>query len=187
MRYLPHFSVLGVFASLPLLVFGAACGGGDDADSKPAAAATTINANAAANFPTTTGANAPAPSSSGTGGGTFKVEDAQTTPSGLKYIDSAPGSGTSPTMQQSVTVHYTGKLASDGKVFDSSVTRGQPATFPMSGVIKGFSEGILTMKPGGKRTVLIPAALAYGANPPPGSGIPANADLIFEIELISVR
>jgi FKBP-type peptidyl-prolyl cis-trans isomerase len=54
-------------------------------------------------------------------------------------------------------------------------------------VIKGFSEGILTMKPGGKRTVLIPAAMAYGANPPPGSGIPANADLIFEIELISVK
>ena len=53
--------------------------------------------------------------------------------------------------------------------------------------IKGFSEGILTMKPGGKRTVLIPAAMAYGANPPPGSGIPANADLIFEIELISVK
>jgi FKBP-type peptidyl-prolyl cis-trans isomerase len=86
-----------------------------------------------------------------------------------------------------VVVHYTGQLASNGKVFDSSVTRGQPATFPLRGVIKGFSEGILTMKPGGKRTVLIPAAMAYGANPPPGSGIPANADLIFEIELISVK
>jgi FKBP-type peptidyl-prolyl cis-trans isomerase len=117
----------------------------------------------------------------------FDKSKAKTNPSGLMYIDTQEGSGTSPTMQQSVTVHYTGKLASDGKVFDSSVQRGQPATFPMGGVIKGFSEGILTMKPGGKRTVLIPAAMAYGANPPPGSGIPANADLIFEIELISVK
>ena len=117
----------------------------------------------------------------------FDKTKATTNPSGLMYIDTQVGTGTSPTMAQTVVVHYTGKLASDGKVFDSSVQRGQPATFPMGGVIKGFSEGILTMKPGGKRTVLIPAAMAYGANPPSGSGIPANADLIFEIELISVK
>jgi FKBP-type peptidyl-prolyl cis-trans isomerase len=114
------------------------------------------------------------------------MEKATTTPSGLKYIDTVVGTGDSPKANQSVVVHYTGKLASDGKVFDSSVNRG-PATFPVSGVIKGFGEGILSMKPGGKRTVYIPAALAYGASPPPGSGIPANADLIFDIELISVK
>jgi FKBP-type peptidyl-prolyl cis-trans isomerase FkpA len=87
-------------------------------------------------------------------------------------------------MQNSVTVHYVGTNAVTGEQFDSSVDRGQPATFPMNGVIKGFAEGILTMKPGGKRTVLIPAALAYGAA---REGVPASGDLIFEIELISFR
>jgi FKBP-type peptidyl-prolyl cis-trans isomerase len=163
-----------------LLVFGAACGGDDKADSKPAIPASTPIAGAANVAP---GGNTSVTNSSSQ----FDKTKATTNPSGLMFIDTQEGTGTSPTMQQSVTVHYTGKLASDGKVFDSSVQRGQPATFPMGGVIKGFSEGILTMKPGGKRTVLIPAAMAYGASPPPGSGIPANADLIFEIELISVR
>ena len=116
----------------------------------------------------------------------FDNAAATTTPSGLKYIDTVVGTGDSPQASQSVVVNYTGKLASDGKVFDSTTGRG-PATFPLRGVIPGFSEGILTMRPGGKRTVYIPAALAYGANPPPGSGIQANADLVFEIELISVR
>ena len=114
------------------------------------------------------------------------MEKATTTPSGLKYIDTVVGTGESPKPNQSVVVNYTGKLASNGKVFDSSANRG-PATFGVGQVIKGFGEGILTMKPGGKRTVYIPAALAYGANPPSGSGIPANAHLIFDIELISVK
>jgi peptidylprolyl isomerase len=179
MRYVSP-RLLGTVASISLLVFGAACGGDHNNSSKPASpAATSISG--AANV-------APGGNNSVTNDTSqFDKSKAKTNPSGLMYIDTQEGSGTSPTMQQSVTVHYTGKLASDGKVFDSSVQRGQPATFPMGGVIKGFSEGILTMKPGGKRTVLIPAAMAYGANPPPGSGIPANADLIFEIELISVK
>ncbi len=108
-------------------------------------------------------------------------------PDGLQYTDQVVGTGTSPRMDQQVTVHYTGKLASNGKVFDSSVQRGQPATFPMSGVIKGFSEGLSTMKVGGKRTVFIPAALGYGAAGTPGGPIPPNADLIFELELIAVQ
>ena len=116
----------------------------------------------------------------------FDVDKAITTPSGLKYIDSVVGTGASPSATQSVTVHYTGKLASNGSKFDSSVDRGAPATFPMSGVIAGFSEGISTMKAGGKRTVYIPWNLAYGeAGRPPT--IPARADLIFEIELISFK
>jgi FKBP-type peptidyl-prolyl cis-trans isomerase len=114
------------------------------------------------------------------------MENATTTPSGLKYVDSVVGTGETPQATQSVVVNYTGKLASDGKVFDTTTGRG-PATFPLNRVIPGFSEGILGMKTGGKRTILIPAALAYGANPPGGSGIPANADLIFDIELISIQ
>ena len=116
----------------------------------------------------------------------FDMATATTTVSGLKYIDTVVGTGEPPRADQSVAVNYNGRLASDGKIFDSTTGRG-PATFGLTRVIPGFSEGILTMRPGGKRTVYIPAALAYGANPPPGSGIQANADLIFEIELISVR
>ena len=170
--------LLTVFSSLALTLAAAACGGDDSASSKPAVQPTPVAgaANVAPGGPAVTNNTA-----------NFDAAKATTTPSGLKYIDTVVGNGTAPTMEQSVVVHYTGKLASDGKVFDSSVARGQPATFPLKGVIKGFAEGILTMKPGGKRTVLIPAALAYGAAAPPGSGIPANADLIFEIELISVK
>ncbi len=112
-------------------------------------------------------------------------ENATVTESGLKYVDHVEGTGESPRMDQQVTVHYTGKLASNDRKFDSSVDRGEPATFPMNGVIKGFSEGLLTMKVGGKRTVYIPSDLGYG---PRGSGpIPGNADLVFELELIAVR
>lgn len=116
----------------------------------------------------------------------FDMTMATTTASGLKYIDSVVGAGESPRPDQSVVVNYTGSLASDGKTFDSTTGRGS-ATFPLNRVIRGFSEGILTMQPGGKRTIYIPAGLAYGASPPPGSGIPANADLIFEIELVAVK
>lgn len=113
------------------------------------------------------------------------MENATVTESGLKYVDHEVGTGESPRMDQQVTVHYTGKLASNDRKFDSSVDRGEPATFPMDGVIKGFSEGLSTMKVGGKRTVFIPSGLGYG---PRGTGpIPPNADLIFELELIAVR
>lgn len=112
-------------------------------------------------------------------------EHATVTESGLKYVDHVEGAGESPRMDQQVTVHYTGKLASNDRKFDSSVDRGEPATFPMSGVIKGFSEGLSTMKVGGKRTIYIPSDLGYG---PRGTGpIPPNADLVFELELIAIR
>ena len=111
------------------------------------------------------------------------LEGSTKTASGLEYIDEVVGEGESPRMDQQVTVHYTGKLAATHKVFDSSVGRA-PITFPMKGVIQGFSEGLSTMKVGGKRTVYIPSKLGYG---PAGVGpIPANADLIFEIELIAI-
>lgn len=106
------------------------------------------------------------------------------TASGLKYIVEKEGTGISPTAASNVTVHYTGKFL-DGKVFDSSVQRGQPATFGLNQVIKGWTEGLQLMKEGGKTTFLIPPALGYGANG--GGPIPPNSTLIFEVELIKVN
>ena len=74
----------------------------------------------------------------------------------------------------------------DGTKFDSSYDRGKPASFPLNGVIKGWTEGLQLMKPGGKFTFYIPPQLGYGANAPPGSSIKPNAALIFDVELISI-
>lgn len=108
-----------------------------------------------------------------------------TTPSGLKYAVVTEGTGKSPSATDEVTVHYTGRLL-DGTVFDSSVSRGEPATFPLNGVIAGWTEGLQLMKEGGTTVFYIPSDLAYGER---GAGglIPPNAPLIFEVELISVN
>lgn len=110
-----------------------------------------------------------------------------TTASGLKYIDEVVGTGDSPKTGQNVTVHYTGTLE-DGTKFDSSVDRGQPYPFRIGtgGVIKGWDEGVMTMKVGGKRRLIVPAKLGYGAAGRPPT-IPPNATLIFEVELLSVN
>jgi FKBP-type peptidyl-prolyl cis-trans isomerase FkpA len=105
------------------------------------------------------------------------------TASGLEYVVMTEGSGESPKATDKVSVHYTGKLL-NGTVFDSSVQRGTPIEFPLNGVIPGWTEGVQLMKPGAKYVFYIPSNLAYGPN---GQGpIPANADLIFEVELLKV-
>ncbi len=114
-----------------------------------------------------------------------------TTSSGLQMIDTKPGTGASPKQGQTAVVHYTGYLfdkGNKGKKFDSSVDRGQPFEFPVGAgrVIKGWDEGVASMKVGGKRTLIIPPALGYGAS---GAGgvIPPNATLIFDVELLGVK
>lgn len=106
--------------------------------------------------------------------------------SGLQYeiIESGDAAGTKPTAASQVTTHYTGQLI-DGRVFDSSVQRGQPATFPVGGVIAGWTEALQLMVPGDKWKLYIPFDLAYGERGA-GQDIPPFAALIFDIELISV-
>ena len=117
--------------------------------------------------------------------------DFVTLPSGLKYKDEVVGTGAAPQAGQSVSVHYTGWLdenGQQGKKFDSSRDRGQPFAFKLGAqqVIAGWDEGVATMKTGGKRVLVIPPALGYGAR---GAGgvIPPNATLIFDVELLGAK
>lgn len=113
-----------------------------------------------------------------------KNEKVMETASGLQYVVEKEGTGAQPTAEDEVTVHYTGKLL-NGQVFDSSVSRGEPATFPLNRVIPGWTEGVQLMKEGGKYTFFIPSDLAYGAQGVPNA-IPPHSTLIFEVELIKV-
>lgn len=107
-----------------------------------------------------------------------------TTASGLIYHVIVAGTGASPRAIDGVTVHYRGTLA-DGQEFDSSYSRGQPATFPLNGVIRCWTEGLQRMKVGGKARLTCPPQIAYGARGA-GNVIPPNATLTFEVELISI-
>jgi peptidylprolyl isomerase len=109
-----------------------------------------------------------------------------TTPTGLKYTDLVVGTGPSPRPGQRATVHYTGTLT-DGTKFDSSRDKGQPYTFTLGRgeVIKGWDEGVATMKVGGRRKLVVPPVLGYG--PRPHGTIPANSTLEFDVELLDVK
>ena len=114
-----------------------------------------------------------------------KKENVRSTASGLQYVVEKEGDGAQPSASDEVTVHYTGKLL-NGTVFDSSVNRGEPATFPLNRVIPGWTEGVQLMKEGAKYTFFITSDLAYGAGGVPNV-IPPHSTLIFEVELIKVN
>lgn len=109
-----------------------------------------------------------------------------TTPSGLKYTDLVVGNGPSPRAGQTAVVHYTGTLT-DGTKFDSSRDKGQPYSFAFrqTPMIKGWDEGLSTMKVGGRRRLVVPPALGYG--PAGRPGIPPNSTLVFDLELLDVK
>lgn len=113
--------------------------------------------------------------------------DAETTSSGLasKVIQAGTGSA-HPSAEDEVTVHYTGWLT-NGTMFDSSVTRGAPATFPLNGVIRGWTEGVQLMVVGEKRRFWIPSELGYGDRGAAGGLIPPGAELVFDVELLGIK
>jgi peptidylprolyl isomerase len=116
---------------------------------------------------------------------------AMTTPTGLQITDIKVGTGATPKTGQTCVMHYTGWLyenGAKGKKFDSSVDRGEPFEFPIGAgrVIKGWDEGVASMKVGGKRTLIIPPALGYGARGA-GGAIPPNATLMFDVDLLGVK
>jgi FKBP-type peptidyl-prolyl cis-trans isomerase len=108
------------------------------------------------------------------------------TASGLQYLDETVGTGATATAGKTVSVHYTGWLT-NGQKFDSSRDRGQPFAFPLGArrVIAGWDEGVAGMQVGGKRRLIIPPQLGYGAQALPG--IPANSTLVFDVELLGVQ
>lgn len=108
-----------------------------------------------------------------------------TTASGLIYQSLKDGTGASPKASDPVKVHYRGTFP-DGREFDSSHSRGQPATFPLNRVIKCWTEGVQLMKVGGKAKLICPPAIAYGERGTPGGPIPPNATLHFEVELLGI-
>jgi FKBP-type peptidyl-prolyl cis-trans isomerase FklB len=117
--------------------------------------------------------------------GNARDRDVRTTESGLQYRVLSPGNARAPTAQadSEVTVHYRGRLL-DGTEFDSSYARGQPATFAVGGVIRGWQEALVLMRPGARWELFVPPDLAYGDNSPPA--IPPGSLLLFEVELLSV-
>ncbi|HVD02223.1 MAG TPA: FKBP-type peptidyl-prolyl cis-trans isomerase [Candidatus Dormibacteraeota bacterium] len=140
---------------------------------------------AGTDLPTPTPSPSPSPSPGGDDFNAGKGLPVITLPDGLKYIDLVVGTGPKPNTGDTITVQYTGWLA-NGTKFDSSRDRGQPASFQIGtgAVIPGWDEAVITMRVGGKRKLIIPPELGYGsAGQPPA--IPANATLVFEIELLS--
>ncbi len=166
--------ILRLSLALLLLAGAAGCQSDDTAKTETAATETAATETAANEGGETTE-------------GTAVDENAITTESGLQYVDYTVGDGASPKAGDMVTVHYTGSLT-DGTKFDSSVDRGQPFQFKIGvgQVIKGWDEGVMSMAIGGKRKLIIPPELGYGAR---GAGgvIPPNATLLFDVELLKIN
>lgn len=104
----------------------------------------------------------------------------------LEVIDIVEGTGDEVQPGATITAHYTGALVADGTIFQSSIDFGNPISFGLNQVIKGWTDGVPGMKVGGKRRLVIPAAQAYGASSP-SANIPANSDLVFDIELVAIN
>ena len=104
----------------------------------------------------------------------------------LIITDEVDGTGEEVTAGATVTAHYVGVSASTGAQFDASWDRGEPISFPLDGVIQGWSEGLIGMRVGGRRTLVIPGPMAYGSNPPPGAGIAPDETLVFTVDLVDV-
>jgi peptidylprolyl isomerase len=170
---------LFLVAALPATLLFAACGGDDDDDTTPPTAPSSATTTAE-KTPTTKAASAT------TSTGKISLTNPTTTPSGLKYEDKKVGDGASPKNGQRVTVHYTLQLANGTKI-ESSRDKNTPFTFVIGqgNVIKGWDEGVLTMKVGGIRVLDIPPALGYGSRD--NGPIPANSELLFEVELLAVQ
>jgi FKBP-type peptidyl-prolyl cis-trans isomerase FklB len=168
---------VGAALALVMMITGNACSNEPEGGAATDKATTAPAAGAAKQDPATA---APAADAGAKEGG--KVTK---TASGLQYEVLTEGTGAKPNATSNVTVHYEGRLT-DGKVFDSSYKRGQPATFPLNRVIKGWTEGVQLMSEGSKYRFTIPPDLAYGERGAPGA-IPPNATLIFDVELIKVN
>jgi peptidylprolyl isomerase len=169
---------IGALAALVVLVVISAFGGGGEAAVKALTPTPVVS------VPVDTGTPGPTPLANPPD----VTGETITTQSGLQYIDIQPGSGATPQTGQTVVANYSGWLQSDGTLFDSSLKSGRtPFEFKLGTgqVIGGWDEGFATMQVGGKRRLIVPPALAYGANG--RSGIPPNATLIFDVELLAIR
>ena len=116
-----------------------------------------------------------------------KIDSTVATSETLQQKDVVVGDGTEVVASSTVDAHYVGYGATSGKLFDSSWKNGSPVEFPLSGVITGWQEGLLGMKVGGRRILVIPGAMGYGAAPPQGSGILPNETLVFVVDLTGVK